>query len=80
MKGKELKARRTALGLTQVQLAETLGVQPNTVARWENGVLDVPMLVALAVETVERSFRESAKTNSSSSKKRSKRPKSSSRR
>lgn len=61
MKGKELKARRTDLGLTQVQLAETLGVQPNTVARWENGVLDVPKLVNLAVETVERNFRKSAR-------------------
>lgn len=55
MKGKELKAKRAALGITQVQLADTLGVQPNTVARWENGVLDVPKVVVLAMETVERS-------------------------
>ena len=56
MKGKELKARRAALGMTQVQLAEVLGVQPNTVARWENGVLAVPKLVALAMDTVERTL------------------------
>ncbi len=62
MKGKELKARRAALRMTQVQLAETLGVQPNTVARWENGVLDVPRVVALALDTVERSFRKLTKT------------------
>ncbi len=62
MKGKELKARRAALRMTQVQLAEILGVQPNTVARWENGVLDVPRVVVLAVDTVERSFRRLTKT------------------
>jgi transcriptional regulator with XRE-family HTH domain len=28
---------RKTLGLTQQQLAETLGVEPNTVARWERG-------------------------------------------
>lgn len=62
MKGKELKARRAALRMTQVQLAEILGVQPNTVARWENGVLDVPRVVVLAVDTVERFFRKLTKT------------------
>jgi transcriptional regulator with XRE-family HTH domain len=56
MKGKKLKAQRAALGLTQVQLAEILGVQPNTVARWENGVLGIPKVVVLAMETVERSL------------------------
>ena len=56
MKGKKLKAQRAALGLTQAQLAKILGVQPNTVARWENGVLDIPKVVVLALETVERSL------------------------
>jgi transcriptional regulator with XRE-family HTH domain len=55
MTGKELKRKRAALGLTQVQLAEILGVQPNTVARWENGVLVIPKMVSLAIATVERS-------------------------
>lgn len=54
MEGDELKKRRVALGLTQAQLAETLGVKPNTVARWENGVLAVPQAIVLAMETVER--------------------------
>src|SRR5215467_6777693 len=31
----DLRARREALGLTQAKLAETLGVTPTTVARWE---------------------------------------------
>jgi len=62
MKGKELKSRRAALGMTQAQLAEILGVQPNTVARWENGVLDIPRVVVLAMDTVDRSFRKLTKT------------------
>ena len=54
MKGKELKRRRRALKLTQVELSEILGVRSNTVARWENGVSPIPKLVPLAIETVER--------------------------
>jgi transcriptional regulator with XRE-family HTH domain len=60
--GTTLKTKREVLGFTQVQLAEILGVQPNTVARWENGVLTVPKVVVLAMETVERSFPKTAKT------------------
>jgi transcriptional regulator with XRE-family HTH domain len=70
MRGRELKARRKALGTTQVELAEILGVQPNTVARWENGVLDVPKVVALAIETVERSSHKNANTKRRPEKKR----------
>lgn len=55
MKGKELKRRRKALNLTQVELSEIFGVRSNTVARWENDVSPIPKLVALAIETVERS-------------------------
>jgi len=62
VKGTALKTKRAALGITQVQLAEILGVQPNTVARWENGVLAVPKVVILAMETVERSVPKTAKT------------------
>jgi DNA-binding transcriptional regulator YiaG len=35
MKGKELRAIRDRLKLTQVQFAELVGVTSNTVARWE---------------------------------------------
>lgn len=56
MKGKELKRRRKALNLTQVELSEIFGVRSNTVARWENGVSPIPKLVPLALETVERSL------------------------
>jgi len=35
MVGKELRAIRARLRLTQVELAELVGVASNTVARWE---------------------------------------------
>ena len=58
MTGDELKKRRNALELTQAQLAELLDVKPNTVTRWENGVLVVPRTVELAMETVEREHKK----------------------
>jgi transcriptional regulator with XRE-family HTH domain len=35
MKGKDIKAYRASLGMTQEQLAKRFGVAANTVARWE---------------------------------------------
>ena len=54
MEGEELKHKRDVIGMTQVQLAESLGVKPNTVARYERGILAIPQAVALAIETIER--------------------------
>lgn len=53
MEGDKLREKRIALGLTQTQLAEILDVKPNTVARWERGLLSVPRTVELAMQTVE---------------------------
>jgi len=39
--GKELRNKRIKLGLSQVKLAELLGVTGNTVARWERGELKI---------------------------------------
>jgi non-specific serine/threonine protein kinase len=52
---RELRTRRRALGLTQAQLAEALGVAANTVARWERADTPVgnPELVHLALERLE---------------------------
>ena len=61
MEGDKLKEKRIALGLTQAQLAEILDVKPNTVARWERGLLSVPRTVELAMETVERVYKKSGK-------------------
>jgi len=58
MEGMELKEQRNALGFTQAQLAEILGVEPNTVARWENEVLSIPKYIALAMETVKRQYKK----------------------
>ncbi len=61
MESDELREKRLGLGLTQAQLAEILDVKPNTVARWERGVLAVPRTVELAMETVERMYKKSGK-------------------
>jgi transcriptional regulator with XRE-family HTH domain len=37
MMGRDLRARRRALGLTQVALAEAVGTRPVMVGRWERG-------------------------------------------
>lgn len=45
MTGNELRKRRARMGLTQAQLAAHLGVDPNTVARWERGELPIRPIV-----------------------------------
>jgi len=37
--GSELRRLRTEAGLTQAQVAELVGRDPNTIARWERGEL-----------------------------------------
>jgi non-specific serine/threonine protein kinase len=52
----ELREWRHTLGLTQSTLARTLGVAPNTVARWERGELRIgdPRRVRRTLRTLER--------------------------
>lgn len=58
----ELRARRKALRLSQVKLAEALGVTQHTVSRWEEGKmqLSAPRSLWLDVEMkrIERERRE----------------------
>ncbi len=49
MNGKRLRAQRTRLGMTQVELAHALGVKGNTVARYERDELGIPEPVARLV-------------------------------
>jgi transcriptional regulator with XRE-family HTH domain len=55
----ELMQRRKDLGLTQKQLGEKLGVDRNTIARWENGKVKFPpVLVDLALESLENKYKK----------------------
>ncbi len=51
----ELKASRERLKMTQVQLAESLDLTANTIARWERGEVqpESPAMLRLALEQLE---------------------------
>lgn len=46
MTGPDMRRHRRRLGWTQVRLAAVLGVDENTVARWERGVMQISEPVA----------------------------------
>lgn len=50
MTGDELKSKRLEMDLTQDQLALELGVDRNTVARWERSERTIPPYLALALK------------------------------
>lgn len=50
----ELRAARTALGLTQVGLAAVFGVHKDTYARWEQGRYPVPPWLAVALRGLQK--------------------------
>jgi DNA-binding XRE family transcriptional regulator len=52
MTSDELKVWRAKLGFTQARLAEVLGVQRNTVNRWEMGVLNMRPSVLLLIQRI----------------------------
>jgi len=54
--GEQLRQWRIAHGLTQSQLAQLLGVQRNTVTRWEIGERTPPPgnVLDLAIEALEK--------------------------
>lgn len=58
MISEELKQRREALGLTQEQLSEILGVDIVTISRWERGTRSIPPHLPLALEAIERQHKE----------------------
>jgi putative transcriptional regulator len=52
--GDELRDLRKRLGLTQVELAEKVGVASNTVARWERGELGISEPVSRLLRLLEK--------------------------
>lgn len=48
-KGNEFKLVRTLAGFKATEVAELLGVRPETVSRWERGEIELPRLAAFAV-------------------------------
>ena len=54
MTGAELRALRTALGLSQRALGQALGVQQATVWRWESEAMPIerPRMMRLALEAL----------------------------
>ena len=53
--GRELRQRRTKLGMTQEDMGAALGVAWNTIARWERGELQMahPMMIRVMLERIE---------------------------
>lgn len=54
MESTELRNLRNRLNLTQKGLAAEVGVEPNTVARWERGEMQIPVPVAKLVKLLVR--------------------------
>jgi transcriptional regulator with XRE-family HTH domain len=52
MKGKDLRSIRTKLGWTQVELAKSLRVTANTVARWERDERTITDAMALLIQKI----------------------------
>ena len=46
----KLREARLALGLTQLELGDKLGRSRDTIIRWENGHIEIPKAVDLAMK------------------------------
>ncbi len=62
----ELKNWRASNAMTQIELAEALGVHPLTVAQWEQGKRRVPTYLHLALQRLEQGVDRSAPVLSTS--------------
>jgi transcriptional regulator with XRE-family HTH domain len=58
MTGKQLKKIRGQLGLTQAEMAERVGVAPNTVARWERGEIVIREPIARLIQSMSQQRRK----------------------
>ena len=59
MTGSELRRIRRRLGLTQVEMAEKLGLHPNTLARQERGEIGISVPVGRLAQVFDQSARGS---------------------
>jgi DNA-binding transcriptional regulator YiaG len=57
MTGKQVRAKRRALGLTQDAFAKRVGVHHVTVSRWETEAVKVPEPVARLIRLLRRARR-----------------------
>ena len=60
MKGRDLTEWRKRWGLTQIKVAQALGVDVMTVSRWERGVQVPTPLLPLALEALEQRITKEA--------------------
>jgi DNA-binding transcriptional regulator YiaG len=60
MKGREITEWRKRWGLTQVKLAQALGVDVMTVSRWERGVQVPTPVLPLALSALEHRITKEA--------------------
>lgn len=58
----ELQRARSALKMTQQELATALGVARNTVARWEMGSWGIPTTTTLAVKSLVKELAQTAQS------------------
>ncbi len=62
MNGAAFRRLRTRLGVSQAKLAETMGVSPNTVYRWEADSVAVPPPVAVLLRLLVEQSKEGGRT------------------
>ena len=72
MTGKQLRAVRTAMNLTQVGFAGRVGLTGNTIARMERGEVSIPPTLELLVGYVARDAGVDVAVNSQRSRSRAK--------
>jgi transcriptional regulator with XRE-family HTH domain len=53
MTATQLKRARAALGLSQSQLAEKLGIHRSAIAKYEGGELEIPLMLVLALNWLD---------------------------
>ncbi len=63
MTGAEVRGLRAKLGITQVALAEAIGVTSNTVARWERGEMAISEPTARLLQKIAAERRARARKN-----------------